>query len=82
MAYPVGLGAAWGFQMKNYSIVRIGNAYVVRAGGKSVLRVASRRSAVRLVTRAAELLHSQAAPQLVPEVQDAPSIARAPSEVA
>ena len=45
--------------MKNYSIVRIGNEYVVQAGDKSVLKVASRRRAVRLVTDAAELLNSQ-----------------------
>ena len=47
--------------MKNYSIVRIGNEYVVQADEKSVLKVASRRKAARLVTDAAELLDSQAA---------------------
>ena len=44
--------------MKNYSIVRIGNEYVVRAGDTSVLKVASRRRAAQLVTDAAELLNS------------------------
>jgi hypothetical protein len=44
--------------MKNYSIVRIGNEYVVQAGDKSVLKIASRRRAARLVTDAAELLDS------------------------
>ena len=48
--------------MKNYSIVRIGNEYVVQAGDKSVLKVASRRRAERLVTDAAELLNSQPPP--------------------
>jgi hypothetical protein len=57
--------------MKNYSIVRIGNEYVVLAGDKSVLKVASRRRAVRLVTDAAELLDSK--PSL--PVHAAPSIA-------
>jgi len=42
--------------MKNYSIVRIGDEYVVRAGDNSVLKIASRRRAARLVTDAAELL--------------------------
>jgi hypothetical protein len=56
--------------MKNYSIVRVGNEYVVRAGEASILRVASRRQAARLVT-AAELLNAQI--RLPPE--DAPSIA-------
>jgi hypothetical protein len=40
--------------MKNYSIVRIGNEYVVQADDKSVLKIASRRRAARLVTDAAE----------------------------
>jgi hypothetical protein len=33
--------------MKNYSILRIGNEYVVQAGDKSVLKVASRRMAAQ-----------------------------------
>ena len=47
--------------MKNYSIVRIGNEYVVQAGDQSVLKVASRRRAAQLVTNAAELLDSEPA---------------------
>jgi hypothetical protein len=61
--------------MKNYSIVRIGNEYVVRADEKSVLKVASRRKAVRLVTDAAELLDSRV---VVAEADTEPSIARDP----
>jgi hypothetical protein len=49
--------------MKNYSIVRVGNEYVVQVDDKSVLKIASRRRAARLVTDAAELLDSRAAPQ-------------------
>ena len=45
--------------MKNYSIVRIGDEYVVQADEKSILKVASRRRAAKLVTDAAELLDSQ-----------------------
>ena len=48
--------------MKKYSIVRIGDEYVVRAGDNSVLKIASRRRAARLVTDAAELLDSQPPP--------------------
>jgi len=44
--------------MKIYSIVRIGDEFVVRAGEKSVLKVASRRRAAQLVTDAAELLEA------------------------
>ncbi len=47
--------------MKIYSIVRVENEYVVQAGEKSVLKVASRRRAARLVADAAELLDSHAA---------------------
>jgi hypothetical protein len=45
--------------MKNYSIVRVGHEYVVRADEESILKVGSRRRAARLVTEAAELLDMQ-----------------------
>jgi hypothetical protein len=45
--------------MKSYSIVRIGDDYVVRADDKNILKVASRRRAAQLVTDAAELLNAQ-----------------------
>jgi hypothetical protein len=60
--------------MKNYSIVRIGNEYVVQADEKSILKVASRRRAARLVTDAAELLESQPAPQTPLQALSEPSI--------
>jgi hypothetical protein len=53
--------------MKNYSIVRIGNEYVVQANEKSVLKISSRRKAARLVTDAAELLDSQSPPLAPPD---------------
>jgi hypothetical protein len=58
--------------MKDYSIVRIGNDYVVQAGEKSVLKISSRRRAAKLVTDAAGLLEQ--AP--VPSTADDPSITR------
>jgi hypothetical protein len=64
--------------MKNYSIVRVGNEYIVRADQESVLKIASRRRAARLVTDATELLDSLPSPQQAP---DAASIARDPPEV-
>jgi hypothetical protein len=67
--------------MKNYSIVRIGNEYVVQADEKSVLKIASRRKAARLVTDAAELMDSQADPKVSPEAQAEPSIARDPGVI-
>ena len=48
--------------MKSYSIVRMGDDYVVQAEEKSVLKVASRRRAAQLVTEAAELLNAQPEP--------------------
>ena len=67
--------------MKSYSVVRVGNEYVVRAGEKSVLKVAGRRRAARLVTEAAELLDSRSAPLLSPEAHAEPSIARDPGVI-
>jgi hypothetical protein len=64
--------------MKNYTIIRIGNEYVVQAHEKSVLKIASRRRAERTVTDAAELLESQPAPPLSQDAPDQPSIARDP----
>ena len=49
--------------MKSYSIVRIGDDYVVRADDKNILKVASRRRAAQLVTDAAELLNAQPQPE-------------------
>jgi hypothetical protein len=58
--------------MKNYSIVRVGNEYVVQADEKSVLKVASRRKAARLVTDATGLMDSQPASPTQAQVE--PSI--------
>ena len=60
--------------MKIYSIVRIGDAYVVRAGETSVLKIATRRQAARLVTDAEELLETQLAPSLSGQEHAEPSI--------
>jgi hypothetical protein len=67
--------------MNNYSIVRVGHEYVVQADEKSILKIASRRRAARLVTDAAELLDSQPVPLDSPQTHTEPSIARDPSKV-
>jgi hypothetical protein len=64
--------------MTNYSIVRTGDGYVVQADEKSILKIASRRMAAKLVTHATELLDSQSAPQLPREALAGPSIAGDP----
>jgi hypothetical protein len=78
---PSGSGGLGICQMKNYSIVRIGNEYVVQADEKSVLKIASRRRAARLVNEAAELLDSQPAEPLSADVGAEPSIDRDPGIV-
>jgi hypothetical protein len=67
--------------MKNYSIVRIGNEYVVQADEKSVLKIASRRKAAKLVTSAAELMDSQVVPESPPTAPAGPSIACDPKVI-
>ena len=62
--------------MKIYSIVRIGSEYVVRAQDKSVLKIASRRRAARLIHDAAELLEAESAPQPLGQTNAGPSITR------
>ena len=49
--------------MKNYSIVRIGNEYILQVHEKSILRIASRRMAAKLVHDAAELLDQAPPPR-------------------
>jgi hypothetical protein len=56
------VGSVGIFPMNNYSIVRDGDEYVVRAGEKGVLKISSRRRAAKLISDAAELLEQQPAP--------------------
>jgi hypothetical protein len=62
--------------MKRYSIIRIGDDYVVQVEEQSVLKVASRRRAAQLVTDAAELLNAQLQP-----AADSEPVNAEPSEV-
>ena len=62
-ASPMGRrGQRGDFSMNDYSIVRDGDEYVVRAGEKGVLKISSRRRAAKLISDAAELLQQQPAP--------------------
>ena len=67
--------------MKSYSIIRVGNEYVVQADDKSILKTTSKRKAARFITEAAALLDLQPAPPLSPEIDAEPSISCDPSEV-
>jgi hypothetical protein len=66
--------------MKNYSILRVGNEYVVQADEKSILKITSRRRAARTVNDAAELMDSQPKPQAdaEPLIERDPGITLAP----
>ena len=55
--------------MKTYSIVRTGNEYIVQVNEQSILKIASRRMAAKLVHDAAELLD-----QMPPRQGDHPSV--------
>jgi hypothetical protein len=67
--------------MKNYSIVRSGSEYVVLAGEKCILKVASRRKAAKLVIVATGLLdRDPALPPAASITRDLNAIAD-PSEV-
>jgi hypothetical protein len=61
--------------MNHYSIIRVGNDYVVQANEKSVLKVASRRMASKLVAEASELLDLLSV-QIAPKPDTEPSISR------
>jgi hypothetical protein len=67
--------------MKNYSIVRIGNEYIVQVHEKSILRIASRRMAAKLVHDAAELLDQAPPPPNKRSTVRDLSIVPDPSEV-
>jgi hypothetical protein len=67
--------------MKKYSIIRVGNEYVVQADDKSILKTTSKRKAARFVSEATALLDSQPSPPLAPESDAESSITCDPSEV-
>jgi hypothetical protein len=67
--------------MKNYSIIRVGNEYVVQADDKSILKTTSKRKAARFISEATALLDSQPSPPLSSESDAESSITCDPSEV-
>jgi hypothetical protein len=63
--------------MKKYSIVRMGNEYIVKVDEQGILKVSGRRQAAKLVSLAADLLERERALPVV----ETPSIACDRSEV-
>lgn len=67
--------------MTSYSMIKVGNDYVVQANDKCILKVGSRRRAVQLISDATDLLNALAdveSPGIAPE---APSPAREAPEL-
>ncbi|MBR0841803.1 hypothetical protein [Bradyrhizobium cajani] len=67
--------------MTSYSMIKVGNDYVVQANDKCILKVGSRRRAAQLISEATDLLNALAAvesPKLAPE---APSLPRETPEL-
>ncbi|KJC55552.1 hypothetical protein UB31_00845 [Bradyrhizobium sp. LTSP849] len=62
--------------MTSYSMIKVGNDYVVQANDKCILKVGSRRRAAQLISDATGLLNALTrveSPEIAPE---APSLAR------
>ena len=56
--------------MTTYSMIKVGNDYVVQAHDQSILKIASRRRAAQLIGEATELLNALIAvesPDIAPE---------------
>ena len=67
--------------MTSYSMIKVGNDYVVQANDKCILKVGSRRRAAQLISDATDLLNALApveSPDIAPE---APSLHRETPEL-
>ena len=56
--------------MTSYSMIKVGNDYVVQANDKCILKVGSRRRAAQLINDATDLLNALAvvvSPDIAPE---------------
>ena len=65
-----------GISMTSYSMIKVGNDYVVQADDKCILKVGSRRKAAQLISDATGLLNALTpveSPDIAPEV---PSLGR------
>jgi hypothetical protein len=57
--------------MTTFSMIKVGDDYVVQAHDKSILKIASRRRAAQLISEATELLNALTAvesPEIAPEL--------------
>jgi hypothetical protein len=59
--------------MNDYTIVRVGNDYVVKAAAQGILKTASRRMALRIIAEASHLLDVSCLPEVSPQPGQKPS---------
>jgi hypothetical protein len=62
--------------MTLYSLIKVGNDYVVRVDDQCILKVASRRRAAQLISEAVGLMNAHAAVESQGETPEAPSLHR------
>jgi hypothetical protein len=62
--------------MTSYSLIKVGNDYVVQVGDQRILKVASRRRAAQLIGEAMDLLNAEAAAESSGTTREAPSLRR------
>lgn len=62
--------------MTNYSLIKVGNDYVVQADDQCILKVSSRRRAAQLISDAVTLLNAEAAAKAAAEEPAEPSLHR------
>ncbi len=70
--------------MTSYSLIKVGNDYVVQVDQQCILKVASRRRAAQLISDAALLLNAQVNAQPAaesPAAEDVPSLPRETPDV-
>ncbi|MCP3394717.1 hypothetical protein NLM27_38850 [Bradyrhizobium sp. CCGB12] len=67
--------------MTSYSLIKVGNDYVVQADDKCILKVGSRRRAAQLISEATDLLNALAAAESPEKPVEAPSLAREAPEL-
>ncbi|PSO18888.1 hypothetical protein [Bradyrhizobium sp. MOS003] len=67
--------------MTSYSMIKVGNDYVVQANDKCILKVGSRRRAAQLISEATGLLNAVAAVESPDIAPDQPSLAREAPEL-
>ncbi|EJN12979.1 hypothetical protein PMI42_03592 [Bradyrhizobium sp. YR681] len=67
--------------MTSYSMIKVGNDYVVQANDKCILKVGSRRRAAQLISDATDLLNALPSVQSPEIAPDAPSLHREAPEL-